>query len=243
MLQDNPLQYLPTEEDLLETDNKPVDNELQLLIPTLLRAILLLAWAERTNWFFGANLGVYYAPNEPAISPDAFLSLGVPRIRSNGQLRLSYVIWQENNVVPLWVLEIVSKKLGGEYGSKLRTYAEMGVLYYTLYNPDYWQRDGHAPFEVYKLVNGTYIRQLDNPVWMPEVGLGIGVAQGTHDRYSREWLYWYDEQGNRLPAPENIIQQERSRAEQDRQRAEQAEQQLEDLINKLKARGIDPDTL
>ncbi|MEP0886086.1 hypothetical protein NDI49_31620 [Trichocoleus sp. ST-U3] len=42
MLEYNSLQYLPTEEDLPETDNTPVDNELQILIPNLLRAILAL---------------------------------------------------------------------------------------------------------------------------------------------------------------------------------------------------------
>jgi hypothetical protein len=71
---------------------------------------------------------------------------------------------------------------------------------------------------------------------MPEVGLGIGYEQGTHEAWSREWLYWYDQQGNRFPAPENVIQQERLRAER-------AEQQLADLITKLQERGIDPDTL
>jgi hypothetical protein len=71
---------------------------------------------------------------------------------------------------------------------------------------------------------------------MPEVGLGIGYEQGTHEGWSREWLYWYDPQGNRFPAPENVIQQERLRAER-------AEQQLADLIAKLQERGIDPDTL
>jgi hypothetical protein len=39
----NPIPALPTEFDLPDTDDKPVDNELQLLIPTLLRAILSLA--------------------------------------------------------------------------------------------------------------------------------------------------------------------------------------------------------
>jgi hypothetical protein len=52
----------------------------------------------------------------------------------------------------------------------------------------------------------------------------------------REWLYWYDQQGNRFPAPENVI-------EQGRLRAERAEQQLADLIAKLQERGIDLDTL
>jgi hypothetical protein len=71
---------------------------------------------------------------------------------------------------------------------------------------------------------------------MPEIGLGIGYEQGTHEGWSREWLYWYDQQGNRFPAPENVIQQERLRAER-------TEQQLANLIAKLQERGIDPNTL
>ncbi len=82
MVEYNSLQYLPTEEDLPETDNTPVDNELQILIPNLLRAILALLWAFRMDWFLGVNLGIYYNPNKPAIAPDGFLSLGVPRRRS-----------------------------------------------------------------------------------------------------------------------------------------------------------------
>jgi Uma2 family endonuclease len=54
MVEYNSLQYLPTEEDLPETDNTPADNELQILIPNLLRAILALLWASRMDWFLGA---------------------------------------------------------------------------------------------------------------------------------------------------------------------------------------------
>lgn len=257
MVQYNPLQYLPTEEELPETDNTPVDNELQQLIPTLLRAILVLLWADRMDWFFAVNLGVYYDPAEPAIGPDGFLSLGVERLRQGGRLRLSYVVWQENNVVPQWVLEVVSKTPGSEYDDKMTKYAQMGALYYTIYNPDYWKRDKHDPFEVYRLENGVYVRQSRNPVWMPELDLGIGCERGTHDGCTREWLYWYSQQGNRFPAPENVIQQERLRAEQaqqmaqqERLRAEQAQQQLEqerrlreELLNRLRERGINLDDL
>jgi len=134
------------------------------------------------------------------------------------------------------VLEVVSKTPGGEYDDKMTKYAGMGVLYYTIYNPDYWKRDEQAPFEVYRLVNGAYLRQPGNPVWMPEIGLGIGYELGTHEDWTRDWLYWYDQQGNRFPAPENVIEQER-------QRALSAEQQLRELITKLRERGIDPNTL
>jgi hypothetical protein len=57
-------------------------------------------------------------------------------------------------------------------------------------------------------------------------------------------------QGDRFPAPANLIEQERQRAEQERQRAELAEQQLEqerrlreELLNKLRERGINLDDL
>jgi len=232
MVQYNPLQYLPTAEELPDSDDTPVDNELQNLIPNLLRAILAWLWAERTDWFLGINMGVYYEPKTDAIVPDSFLSLGVERFKEGNKLRPSYVIWQENNIVPLWVLEVVSKTPGNEYGNKMTKYAEMGVLYYTIYNSDYWQRDEHDPFEVYRLENGVYVRQSGNPVWMPEIDLGIGCERGTHEGCTRDWLYWYDEQGNRFPAPANVIEQERQRAEIERLRANQLEQQLEDLITK-----------
>jgi Uma2 family endonuclease len=241
-------QPLPTEFDLPETDNKPVDNELQILAPALLRAILSLAWQDRNDWFMGINLGIYYKPKEAAVGPDAFLSLGVPTYRLNGQLRLSYVVWTEGNVIPQWVLEIVSKTPGGEYDDKFRLYEEMGVLYYVIYNPDHWKRDRHQPFEVYRWVNGQYIQQLGNPVWMPEIDLGIGMEVGVHSGLTRSWVYWYDAAGQRLPAPENVIQQERQRAEQEyqraeqeRRRAEQAEQQLQILRERLRQQGVDLD--
>lgn len=235
MVQYNPLQMLPNEEDLPYTDNQPVDNELQRLIPYLLRAILAHHWAERNDWFLGVNLGLYYAPDQPAVRPDGFLSLGVERVRSTGKLRLSYLLWKEQ-VVPQWVLEIVSDTPGGEYDRKFQLYAEIGVLYYTIYNPDRWRRDKHDPFEVYRLVDGSYVRQAGNPIWMPEVGLGIGCEQGTYEGLTRDWLYWYDEQGQRLLSPREQLEQEHQRAEQERRLRE-------DLLDRLRQRGINPDDL
>lgn len=49
----NPLHCLPTSAELPDSDDTPVDNELQNLIPNLLEVILALAWSERIDWFFG----------------------------------------------------------------------------------------------------------------------------------------------------------------------------------------------
>jgi Uma2 family endonuclease len=261
----NPSFSLPTEEDLPYTDDQPVDNELQWLIPFLLRSVLGLAWGDRNDWFLGMNIGLYYEPGTEAIGPDALLSLGVPTFRDNGKLRLSYVVWGENNVMPQWVLELVSQKKGGEYDRKFEIYQAIGILYYVIYNPNHWRRDKHDPFEVYKLIDGAYVRQEGNPVWMPELGLGIGVEEGSYEGHSpRDWLYWYDADGNRLPTPDNAIaaarqqltwerqqrqqaeqqiEQERLRAEQERQQRLQVEQQMQALMEQLRARGIDPEDL
>ncbi|MEH2211736.1 MAG: hypothetical protein V7K84_14090 [Nostoc sp.] len=37
--------------------------------------------------------------------------------------------------------------------------------------------DRHQPFEVYRLVDGSYQLQIGEPFWMPEIGLGIGRGQ------------------------------------------------------------------
>ena len=64
---------------------------------------------------------------------------------------------------------------------------------------------------------------------MPEIGLGLGRELGTYQSITREWLYWYSQNGDRYPTPD--------------ERADKAEQQLQGLLEKLKERGIDPNTL
>jgi len=97
-------------------------------------------------------MGVYYDPDKSTIVPDGFLSLGVQRFKQVASSD-SAMLSGKNNIVPQWVLEIVSKTPGGEYDDKMK-YAQIGVLYYIIYNPDYWKRDKHDRFEVYRLVNG-----------------------------------------------------------------------------------------
>ncbi|MBD2182094.1 Uma2 family endonuclease [Planktothrix sp. FACHB-1355] len=221
--------YLPSAEELPDSDETPVDNELQELIPGLLKAILLILWAERMDWFFGIDMGIYYHPDYPAIVPDAFLSLGVERFYDE-ELRPSYVLWDEN-VVPTLVLEVVSQNYRKEYSDKLVEYQELGILYYVIYSS---RRRRKPRLEVHKLVNGNYELQSGNPIWMPEIGLGIGCERGNYSGVTREWLYWYDAEGKRYLTPEEQVKYEAQRAAQEAQRADRLAQRLRDL-------GIDPD--
>jgi Uma2 family endonuclease len=221
-------QPLPSTADLPCSDDTPVDNEDQNLLPNLLLLLLTTLWATRMDWYFGVDMAVYHttgvSPKVPVV-PDAFLSLGVER-KKGGTSRRSYATWEENDVVPIWVLEMVSHRPGEEYDGKLDIYAKLGVRYYLVYNPEFWQRDRHQPFELYRLENGAYRLQIGEPYWMPEIGLGIGRYQGVVGGLSQEILTWYDDKGNRHLSGE----------EQERRRADQLEAFL-------RSQGIDPSQL
>lgn len=245
MFKYNPLECLPSSEELLDSDDTPVDNELQILIPSLLLTTLATIWKTRDDWFFGINMGLYYSVNEPAIVPDGFLSLGVERfVGENG--RLSYVLWEEDGIPPILALEIIFKTYNSEYEQKKAVYAELGILYYVVYTPTCLSRK-HKCLEFYRLVNEEYILQTGDKFWMPEIGLGIRRERGTYLGITREWLFWYDENGDRYSTPDEVRKQLLSQKEQQlsqkEQQLSQKEQQLQELLNKLQERGIDPNTL
>ncbi len=222
------LQHLPSTDELPSSDDTPVDNEDQNLLPNILLFLLNDLWAARMDWFFAVDMAIYHttgaSPRVPVV-PDAFLSLGVERKKA-GKSRRSYAIWEEQGKVPILTLEMVSHKPGGEYDEKMEIYTKLGVLYYVIYNPEFWQRDGHQPFEVYKLVAGKYELQREEPYWMAEVGLGIGRCRLRFGNVMQEQLAWFDAEGNRHLSV-----------------AELERQQKERLAERLRELGEDPDRL
>jgi Uma2 family endonuclease len=186
------------------------------------------------DWYFGVDMAVYHTtgadPTIPVV-PDAFLSIGVER-RKGGKSRNSYAVWEEKGIVPILVLEMVSQTIRGEYDQKMTLYAQLGVLYYIIYNPELWgqkRQKLHGPFEVYKLLGKQYQLQQGEPYWMPEVELGIGRCQMRLDNQLQEQLAWFDENGDRYLTTEE-------RADLERQRREQLEAFL-------RSQGFDPNHL
>ncbi len=84
----------------------------------------------------------------------------------------------------------------------------------------------------FKLVGGHYQEQAldpENPrVWIPELEVGLGLWQGEYEGIDRQWLRWYDDQGNWIPTD----------TEQERQRAERAESQLQQVVFNLLQQGM-----
>jgi Uma2 family endonuclease len=243
--------HLPTAEELPDSDETPVDNELQNDIPNMLLNLLRLIWAERSDWFWGVDMGFYYEPNieEPekskCIVPDGFLALGVPRYKGEGG-RLSYVLWEEK-VLPILALEVVSKKYNSEYERKFNQYQDLGILYYVIYNSTSGRRGlykNHQSLEVYKLIDGKYellpsVAHIQSEkeesrrmVWMPEIGLGIGCEIKNRGNWEREWLYWYDRNCVRYPTDEERVQKSEAIAFQ----SETLLKQTEALLKKYQDR-------
>jgi hypothetical protein len=93
----------------------------------------------------------------------------------------------------------------------------------TFRNP---KRRRKPTLEIYRLVDGNYELQTANPLWMPELGLGIGCERASYSGLMREWMYWYDEQNQRYPTP--------------LEQTNLANQRAERLAAQLRALGIEP---
>jgi hypothetical protein len=69
--------------------------------------------------------------------------------------------------------------------------------------------------------------RMKEPIWFPEIGLGLSLWQGKFEELELTWLRWVD--GSRQPIPTGA-----ERAEQERQRAET-------LALRLARLGADPE--
>ncbi len=143
------------------------------------------------------------------------------------------MLWDEQ-VIPLFALEIVSKTPGKEQTKKFEIYRSIGILYYLIYAP---LRKRKTKFQLYKLIEGEYVLQSEGqqPYWMPEIGLAItydtaelnGAERHTYHRSQREWLYWYDQNNLRYPTPTERAQAESQRAQAESQRVQAESQRAE----------------
>ncbi|HIK15821.1 MAG TPA: Uma2 family endonuclease [Leptolyngbyaceae cyanobacterium M33_DOE_097] len=256
-----PKETLPTMYDLPSEDPEEsgLPDEFHDLQPQLLSATLRLSNYASDNFFTGTDLNLYYDIRHPLWykRPDWFLALGVPRLYDGTDLRLSYVLWQEG-VSPFVIVELLSPGTETEDLGQTQREADQPPTKWQVYEqilrvPYYIVFDRYTDqLRAFGLDKGSY-QELPLPeqkLWIPELNLGLGIWQGTYQGVTRSWLRWYDEHEQWIPTEAETAQQEHQRAERERQRAEQAETQLEQerqqrqqLIERLRAKGIDPDDL
>ena len=138
----------------LETDGGPM-SESDFTRDYLLYGVNVLQYYFRhqENVYVSGHLFIYYEKGVPdaVVSPDVFVIKGV----SNKKRRI-YKVWEEDNKVPNWVLEVTSASTRyTDTESKPQKYADMGVAEYFQYDPtgDYLQPQ---QLQGFRLVNGKY---------------------------------------------------------------------------------------
>jgi Uma2 family endonuclease len=194
-----------------DSDGKPMaDNTEQFRWIVLIKENLEILFADEPNVFVAGDL-LWFPVKSRLISPvapDAMVVFGRPKGR-----RGSYKQWQEDNIAPQVVYEILSPSNNAEeMERKLEFYQTYGVEEYYQYDPDRyelkgWRRLGEQLLPIAQIDGWTSPR------------LGIRFAVGNHE------LVIYRPDGRKFLSPVELEQ----RAEQERQRAEQAEQQLQDM--------------
>jgi hypothetical protein len=235
-LSNEPLQAIPTDclpvvDQIVTEDDTPVDNVFSEKQQRLLTEPLFASWmapdgapARGSRPFVAmANVGLFYAINRPPLVPDVLLSMDVELPENMlAKSHRSYFIWLYGKA-PDVVVEIVSNHEGGEDSEKLAKYARIGIPYYVIYDPD--QMLGAEVFRVYAL-EATRYHKLDEPIWFPDVGLGLRVWQGRYEDLEANWLRWVDATGTLIPTG--------------REGKEAAEARAERFAEQLRQLGVEP---
>ncbi len=227
--------------DLVIEDDTPVDNIISEKQQRLLTEPLYSTKGlfNQRPFLASANVGVFYALRRPAIVPDVFLSLDVETPQDFSQKKnRTYFVW-EFGKPPDVAIELVSNQTGNELGSKLVSYAQIGVAYYVVYDP--LRQLGETPLYVYGLREGQYAPL--ETAWLPQVEIGLTLWQGEFETVQGEWLRWCDKAGMVIPTGAELAAQAQQQAELERQRAEEAERQVAQLLAKMQSMGIQPDEL
>jgi Uma2 family endonuclease len=209
--------------DLIFDDGEPLEtNRHRIAMNALIRS-LNQAYLERSDFFAGGNMFIYYssaqARNRDFRGPDFFVVLDI----DGSYPREGWVVWEEEGRYPDVIVELLSDSTASvDITTKKDLYERI------FKTPDYFVYD---PFDPDSLrgwhldLDEGYQELTPNEqgwLWCQRLGLWLGTWQGIIDREEAVWLRFYDQQGNLVPLPEEAAQQ---RAEVAEQRAEVAEQQ------------------
>ncbi len=229
-----------------DSDGKPMaENTEQYRWIVIIKENLEILFNNVADVFIAGDL-LWYPVRSRLISPmapDVMVVFGRPKGK-----RGSYRQWQEENISPQVVFEILSPSNNAlEMERKLEFYDTYGVEEYYLYDPESFQLDGW-------LRQGQHLTklwQLDK--WVsPRLGIRFETGQGEMVIYRPDGQRFLTsvEMQERTEQAQWLLEQERQRAEQERQRAEQERQRAEQerqralqLAAYLRSLGVDPDNI
>lgn len=228
------VQLQPSQSEVIypDSDGKPMaDNTKQFRWIVVIQQNLEWLFTDNPNVFVAGDLLWYpvEGDNKKRTAPDIMVILGRPK----GD-RGSYRQWEENNISPQVVFEILSPgNRKAEMSRKLLFYDRFGVEEYYLYDPDRNELSGWIRREGFLDVIETMADWVS-----PQLQIKFDL--------STDELQIFRPDGKKFLRYVEIAQQaeeERIRAEEEHIRAEDAEAKAKRLAAKLREMGIDPEQI
>nr|WP_242021483.1 Uma2 family endonuclease [Nodosilinea sp. FACHB-141] len=201
----------------LESNEPEMESSLHYAQLALLVACLEWLWRDRTDFFIGANLTVYFSREQLKTrdfrGPEFFLVNQTQR-----RPRKSWVVWEEGGQYPDLIIELLSPATAKTDRSLKK------VLYQDRFRaPEYfWFSPETLEFEGYRLVGQHYDAIAPNEAgqrWSEVLGLFLGVQDET--------LRYFHSSGELVPTPEEA--------------AAVAQERADRLAEQLKALGVEPE--
>ncbi len=236
-----------------ETDGQPMANNTeQFRWIVVIEQNLEYLYAHDPNVFIAGDLFWYplEGRNDIVYAPDVMVAIGRPKGR-----RGSYQQWNEDNIPPQVVFEILSPaNTQDEMDRKLLFYERYGVEEYYIYNPKNNQLRG--------FVRGNLgldvISSMAN--WVsPRLGIRFDISGQELEIYHPDGIKFFSyieanqqlEQANQqLEEANQLIQQEKQKAEEVNQQLEEANQLIQQerqksrqLLERLQQMGINLEDL
>jgi len=224
----------------------------------LLVRLLKWAWRDRPNFYVSGNTTVYFdesqRTNRNFRGPDFYVCLGAEK-----RDRKSWMTWREGGKYPNIVIELLSPSTAKvDRTTKKTLYQDTWRL------PEYfWFSPKTLEFKGFQLQDGGYVEIHPNEReqrWSQELQLFLGihdnmlrfftpdgemVLQKSEEMEQRaeQAIQRAEQETQRAEQASQKAEQESQRAKQVLQQAEQESQRAERLAAKLRAMGIDPETI
>ncbi|VXD23922.1 Uma2 family endonuclease [Planktothrix paucivesiculata] len=200
----------------VESEYIEMESTLHYLQLALLVSCLDWFWKDRTDYFIGANLTIYFSRqqlrNRDFRGPDFFL------VRNTSKRpRKSWVVWEEEGKYPDLIIELLSNSTAEtDKTTKKNLYQDQfRTQEYFWFSPDDLELTG------FKLVGQEYQEIIPNTAGLLEsevLGLFLGIYQ--------EKLRYFTSEGELLSTPEEAALEAQNRAER--------------LAEQLRSLGIEP---
>jgi Uma2 family endonuclease len=224
-----------------DSDGQPMaDNTKQFAEIVMVKEGLEALFASRPDVFVAGDLLWYPVEGQPKVrlAPDVLVAIGRPKGH-----RGSYQQWNEGNIAPQVVFEILSpgNRLTEMFG-KLAFYERYGVEEYYVYNPDNFELSVLIRTEAGSLQSVVPLDGFVSPL------LGIVFAATGEDPWTifrpdgEAFLSYVALMASRNDARDQAAR-ESERAEAERERANAESARAERLAARLREAGIDPDAV